>query len=253
MPEQHEHGDHSGDGTMGVHGMLLFGDDGLYLSHLPMFQSPHNFQVILEVEFDDTSSEALRADRETSSQNLYTFVPVEFPISELDPRGDGPKRSLMDGDIYQGHFERGGHQIAANAVAEVRNIVYFNELDVDARRDANRELTYLCFGSVEHLHLAHEVTANPDFDQVLAARMIPGSVMTQAGRPVGEEVTRRFDFAQPVQVQGRSDTPGARLAPREIAEGSFFATIGPKGFHGFRVQIEVNRELYLELRELGTE
>jgi hypothetical protein len=33
---------------MGVHGML-FGEEALYLSHLPMFEGPHNFQLILEV------------------------------------------------------------------------------------------------------------------------------------------------------------------------------------------------------------
>jgi hypothetical protein len=34
-----------------VHGMLLVGEETLYLSHLPMFHSPHNYQVILEVRF----------------------------------------------------------------------------------------------------------------------------------------------------------------------------------------------------------
>jgi hypothetical protein len=34
------HSDHS---AIGVHGMLLFGQNPLYLSHLPMFMRPHNF------------------------------------------------------------------------------------------------------------------------------------------------------------------------------------------------------------------
>ena len=54
MSHDHAHhgeGDH-GD-TTGIHGMLLFGEDILYLSHLPMFASPHNFQVLLEVRFDE--------------------------------------------------------------------------------------------------------------------------------------------------------------------------------------------------------
>ena len=39
---QHGHGgghggEHGGGDTTGVHGMLLFGTDPLYLSHLPMF------------------------------------------------------------------------------------------------------------------------------------------------------------------------------------------------------------------------
>ena len=39
----HPHGEHREHGTMGVHGMLLFGQDALYLSHLAMFENPHNF------------------------------------------------------------------------------------------------------------------------------------------------------------------------------------------------------------------
>jgi hypothetical protein len=41
MRGHHTHGGHGDDDTMGVHGMLLFGDQELYLSHLPMFSSPH--------------------------------------------------------------------------------------------------------------------------------------------------------------------------------------------------------------------
>jgi hypothetical protein len=141
VPEQHQHehgGGHGGDGTMGVHGMLLFGQDTLYMSHLPMFQSPHNFQVILEVEFDAAAGEVLRADREANGDGLYTFEPAQFHITEHDPRQGGPARSSLKGDIYQGHFERGGHAIAP-AVAEVRKVIYFEEFDLPA----NQELTYL--------------------------------------------------------------------------------------------------------------
>ncbi|GAA3688329.1 hypothetical protein GCM10023081_27070 [Arthrobacter ginkgonis] len=261
MSEQHEHehehehgsghGGHGGDGTMGLHGMLLFGEGALYLSHLPMFQRPHNFQVILEVGFDEAAGEVLSADRESGGQGLYTFEPEEFHITELDPGGDGPERSSIEGTIYRGHFERGGLPIA-RAVAEVRNVVYFKKLDVGAGHVADQDLAYLCFGRAGQLHFVHRITAKPDFDQVLAARLVPGTVTDMAGRPVGEDVTRDFDHAVPVEFQGRRDTPQFRLSPKETAEGAFFATIAPQGFHGFRVQVETDRELYLELRELGS-
>jgi hypothetical protein len=37
--------------AMGLHGMLIIGEETLYVSHLPMWMRPHNFQVILEVIF----------------------------------------------------------------------------------------------------------------------------------------------------------------------------------------------------------
>ena len=90
-----EHGGgHGGSDTTGLHGMLLFGTDPLYLSHLPMFGHPHNFQVILEVAFDADAAAVLRADREDGGDDLYTFAPAEFPITELDPAGAGARTSI---------------------------------------------------------------------------------------------------------------------------------------------------------------
>jgi hypothetical protein len=256
MTDQPEHnGGHDGHGehgTMGVHGMLLFGDEALYLSHLPMFERPHNFQVILEVAFDDAVAEALRTDRDADGHGMHTFKPVVFHITELDPSGEGPARSSIEGTIYHGHFERGGQPIARGAVAEVHNVVYFNELDLEADHEMGEELRYLCFGRAGQLHLAHQITASPDFDQVLTARLVAGTVTDPSGRPVAEEVTRGFDTAAQVLFRERRDTPEDRLAPNETAGGFFFATVGPTGSHGFGVQVEIGRELYVEMRELGS-
>jgi hypothetical protein len=250
MTEHHMHGEHGEHSTMGVHGMLLFGEEPLYLSHLPMFESPHNFQVLLEVGFDDAVLQALRADREADG-DLYTFEPEKFPISELDPSGDGPARTSMAGTVFHGHFERGGTPIA-RGIAQVRNVVYFGELDVQATHDPDTALNYLCFGRAGLLHLAHQITASPDFDQVLTARLVPGTVTNPMGETVDAEVTTDFDSAQPVEFRGRRDTPQDRLAPNETASGFFFATVGPTGSHGFGARLEVGRELYVELGELGS-
>ena len=256
MTDQHDqnggHGGHGEQGTMGVHGMLLFGESPLYLSHLPMFEPPHNFQVILEVAFDDAVSEALRTDRDDGANGIHTYEPAEFHIAELNPVGDGPARSAIEGTIYHGHFERGGQPIVRDAVAEIHRVVYFNELDVESDHRMNQELRYLCFGRARQLHLAHEITASPDFDQVLTARLVPGTVTDPSSRPVAEEVTRDFDTAVQVHFRKRSDTPEDRLEPNETADGFFFATAGPTGSHGFGVQVETGREVYAEMRELGS-
>jgi hypothetical protein len=177
---------------------------------------------------------------------------VEFPITELDPGGDGPARTSVEGTIFHGHFERGGRPIARGVTAQVRNVVHFAELDVKAHHDPDGRLTYLCFGRAGRLHLAHRITASPDFDQVLAVRLVPGTVTDPAGRPVDADVTRDFEQAAPVEFRGRDDTPKDRLAPGEIADGFFFATFGPGGSHGFGVQVQVDRELYMELGDLGS-
>ena len=246
-----EHGgEHGGGDTTGLHGMLLFGTDPLYLSHLPMFGHPHNFQVILEVAFDDDAEAVLSADREGGDDGMYTFAPAEFPITELDP-ADAGARTSFEGTIHRGHFERGGPALTP-AVATVREVVHFAELDVAAAHDTDQELTYLCFGRPGQFHLAHHVTASPDFDQVLTALMVPGTVTDQAGRPAGQDVTTGFRSAVPVRFAGRKDSPVSRLTSGETARGFFFQSVGPAGSHGFHVDLAVDRQWYLELRELGS-
>ncbi len=239
------------DHAVGVHGMLLFGEEVVYLSHLPMFAPPHNFQVILEVTLDDAGHEAFSSDRDPVGDGYHTFVPEPFPITELDP-GQGAARTSIRGAIHQGHFERGGPVLLEDAVATISEVVHFRELDLEDQRDAQRDLTYLCFGPPGHLCLAHEVTAKPDFDQVLTARLVPGTGTDQAGRPLPDEVAARgFERAQPVIFRNRSDAPTGRLAAHEIVDGLFSQTVTPSGFHGFGAQVETGIELYLEIGELS--
>jgi hypothetical protein len=50
MDQHDDHGHHEHGPTFGSHGMLLIGEENVFLSHLPMFMfdaedHPHNFQV----------------------------------------------------------------------------------------------------------------------------------------------------------------------------------------------------------------
>jgi hypothetical protein len=245
MTDHHVHaGGHGEATTIGVHGMLLFGEDPTYLSHLPMFDTPHNFQVLLEVAVDDAARKAYRPDE------MHTFVPEPFPIAELDPSGGGPAKTTIDGAIFGGHFERGGTRVIDRTEAQVRQVVYFAELNVDAKHDVEQQLTYLCFGRPGRLFLAHRVTARPDFDHVLSARLVPESLTDQAGRPLDEGAsTVGFTLAEPISFE-RPDTAENRLASGEAARGLFFQTTSRAGFHGFFGQMEPENELYLEVDEL---
>jgi hypothetical protein len=239
----HDHGD-----TTGGHGMLLFGDDPLYLSHLPMFHHPHDFQVLVAVRLDDRSSQALLAHRATGGPGIYTFLPEDFPIAELDPRR-GQVRTAMPGTVFREHFERGGTPIADGAVAEVVRVVHFEQL-ADRAPAADAPLRYLAFGSADRLQLAHAITARPSFDQVLTSRVRPGSLTDMAGRSLADDLTAlTWDRGQLVEVD-REDVPERRLAPGSTVRGTFRSTTSPSGMHGFSAEIEVQEEVYLEIAEL---
>jgi hypothetical protein len=255
MTSQHSHdsGHHHGPGgcdTIGRHGMLLFGAEPAYLSHLPMYACPHNFQVLLEVEPDRPALEALRADRARHGDGMYTFDPVPFPIAELEPHDGVPARTSLDGTLVRGHFERGGSPIAAGARMDIRTVVFFRQLDVDAAPEPDQALEYLYFGRGGQRYLVHELQARPSFDQVLTVRLIPGTVRTQVGLPLNDDVAAiQFDQAQPAGL-GHGDVAGHRLVAGAVATASFPLTSSPGLSRGFTVGVEVERELYLEINEL---
>jgi hypothetical protein len=67
-----------------VHNMLIVGEETVYLSHLPRFQSKmsHRYQVILEVIFP--KQESYMKDRQQHSMTkIYTLNPEKFVLPEL--------------------------------------------------------------------------------------------------------------------------------------------------------------------------
>jgi hypothetical protein len=196
--------------------------------------------------------EVLGADRDASTGGLHTFEPEVFAITELDPAATARPGPRSRGRHLPRALRARGTPIAERVTADVRSVVYFAEFDKQARHQADQALTYLCFGRAGQLHLAHRITASPDFDQVLQARLVPGSLTDPAGRPVAAHGDQEFALAAPVEFRGRRDTPEDRLAPGESAEGFFLASVGPTGSHGFAARRTVGGAVYLELAELGS-
>ena len=99
---KHEHkGKHT---LIGSHGMVLIQDQAgqRYASHMPLYYSPHDYQVIYKVEVSDSSKvDAL------FQQGLVSVLPDVFDLSILIK---GQPLNI-DAVFYQGHFERGGQQM----------------------------------------------------------------------------------------------------------------------------------------------
>ena len=76
MPMPDQNADAEGP-AIGLHGMLIVGEETIYVSHLPMWMQPHNFQVILEVTFAGPDQPQARyvADRKATGTRLYTLNP----------------------------------------------------------------------------------------------------------------------------------------------------------------------------------
>jgi hypothetical protein len=148
-----------------VHGMLLFGQERIYLSHLPMFHSPHDYQVILEIAFDENVKAAYLSDKASSGERVYTFVPEPFVLPEILSG-----RNQLSGDVVRGHFERGGKTLLESISARIVRIVHFRRFHPAEPKPSAFQA--LLFGTQSELFLAHWIAAAPDFDQVISVKKV---------------------------------------------------------------------------------
>jgi hypothetical protein len=234
--------DMGSDTDVGIHGMLLFGEQRVYLSHLPMFDPPHNFQVLLQVTMSGGDSDprsAYLGDRAATGAKLYTFVPEEFPMLGLAGSfGQPPSVTSFGGTIFRGHFERGGSQLLTGVTATVDEVLYLEQLDGDAKPFDGQELEYICFGQPGALFLAHKIQNRPSFDHIVSFRFLDPEF-------AGHSDTK------PVHFEGRPDQPDQKLQENEKISAFFFQSIGPRGQHGFRTDLQVGAQAYCEVAELA--
>lgn len=157
LAQHHHHSD-----PASIHGMLLFGKSQIYLSHLPMFHAPHDYQVILKAELNPEGKDAYLESLKTSSDTVYTLAPESFILPEMIKHPHPFKAQ-----IYKGHFERGGTLIAENVTVNIQ-VLYFKKFSNIEVRPLKG--SYLLFGNKEEQFLAHLITAKPDFDQIVKVK-----------------------------------------------------------------------------------
>lgn len=158
-----------------THGMLIVGDGPVYLSHLPMFHKPHDYQVLIEVELVKTGIDATALyvqDRKTTGEKIYTAVPETFSLPDLFTPADSPVRQSFKATLVRGHFERGGSPILEDVTVKVKKVVFAKKFEKNP--DALPELRYFLFGNENELFAAHIVNKKPDFDHVLSVRVTTG-------------------------------------------------------------------------------
>ena len=155
---QSHHHDHPS-----THGMIIFGKEKIYISHLPMFHTPHDYQVIAEVELDTASQAVYHSLRKAHPDELMTLVPEVFVLPEMVKT---PK--VFKGQLYLGHFERGGELQPVKMKVLFKKIILNTKLNPDGTRPLKYEA--LLFGEKNDQYLVHLIKCRPDFDQLLAVK-----------------------------------------------------------------------------------
>jgi hypothetical protein len=161
---QHDHGTGSTD-KPSVHGMLIFGTDNVYASHLPMFHSPHNYQIVIELTMDKTAKQKFVADQFKNPQfTTYTIEPERFVLPDMIA-----KQGSFKANLYRGHFERGGVKIADGITLKISKVVYFKKFDAsETKKDS---AAFLLFGSAKEQFAVHKISNKPDFEQIIQVKV----------------------------------------------------------------------------------
>jgi hypothetical protein len=224
---------HTGGDHAALHGMLIVGEEKVFLSHLPMFHSPHDFQVLLEVTLRADDSDPFvvyRDDRRSSGEPIYTWVPTPFVLPSLIDAPPGG--ATMQGTIFRGHFERGGTAITSDQVhADVTRVLFSRKLPAGA---AQTPLQYILFGNPAEPFLAHLITRPPDYDHVLAVELL-GLTSPWDGNSLLLEIAER------------QNSPDQRLRAGDEVSGKPLS-----GSLTNPLQVAVRREFYFETGDLSS-
>jgi hypothetical protein len=264
----HEHGHEE---KPAFHGMVLFGEQTAYLSHLPMFMSPHYYQAIFEVTLAKEGSDPLAAyvqDRkENPEPGMYGFEPIidledrdpltdPFVLAELvtpaDPRDplSPPLRSSFKGNIYRGHFEnfheheKEGPKILDDVVAHVTNTVVFRKFDPHAQELP--QLEYLLFGEAQEHFLAHIINRAPDYDHILGVQVEGHRTIS----PTDDELRRGLLVTFP----GRDNSAEQKIDEQEEVTGQVQVPAQrPDGPRSVTVHLKAGTQFYFETDDLASQ
>lgn len=102
-----------------THGMVLFGKEKLYASHLPMFHAPHDKQVVFTFVVDQSIKDQIALSQDTE---YLTFVPAPFDLNKFVAAPFD-----LVGDIYLGHFEKDGVLLLSGVTLKNPKIEFLKE------------------------------------------------------------------------------------------------------------------------------
>jgi hypothetical protein len=239
----------AGRAHTGMHGQALHGESTLYLSHLPVFMGrpeahPHNFQIILEVEFEDPAAARLyREDKAKNPDRIYTVTPQDFDQNTLiaDHPGTGPMRHLLSTNVFRGHFEQKGISILTDTNFTIKRVIYFQEFAPNSNK--LRSQHYLLYGKGNDALLTHLLSAPPDFDQTVGVEV---RATDPSGKIANGEVDALLARGLYVELPDRENIEETRVRP-----GKTFSCIleNNAGEAPITIDLIVSRDLYCEAGE----
>ena len=105
------------------HNMILLGTTEIFASHI-VYKQPHNFQVILKIQFDEKTKVAYQTARDENTESLFIFLLHSMDISQIQTMESISGKLLFEGPDGQRNI------ILENVVIDKDHfkVVYFDEV-----------------------------------------------------------------------------------------------------------------------------
>ncbi len=149
---------HCTEHRSGHHGMALFTDgQDLYASHLPLYRSPHDYQLIYQIKSNHQDQLIKNLEK-----GLMTILPQHFDLNTLIEGGTLTIKTT----IYDGHFERGGQKKLEDESFTFQKQIFKRQIS-NLKNNSLTEDFFLIDTSNSHWQLAiHAIQARPSFDMI---------------------------------------------------------------------------------------
>jgi hydroxyacylglutathione hydrolase len=178
------------DGRVSSHGMILLPLDkpgSVWISHKPMFRSPHDFQLVfLATIINSTVNPLPLPTNITRLSNQWTLEPDQWSLNNLI----NGNLTTFQWKLYLGDFERSGTylcNITINIIRPLLTVVQLNISEVEPYQPL-RYTSYLLSNSTVtpkghiHFYLLHQIRVQPDFDAIAHVTIDPSTCITDIDR-----------------------------------------------------------------------
>jgi len=166
---------------MGSHGMVLFTDGtNLYANHLPLYQKPHDYQLIYQVNTKQNQKiiDYLQGDSSLSADKylsqMVTILPEPYDLNRLIEN----QPLTLSATVFKGHFERGGKTWLEDIQLDFVKMLVNKKITVSNSDVKTRKQQWL----VRELALTtdklfiHVINKKPSYDALIIGKNCPDTL-----------------------------------------------------------------------------
>ncbi|REL27651.1 hypothetical protein DXX93_14530 [Thalassotalea euphylliae] len=143
----------------GIHGMVLMNKNStIFASHMPLFQKPHDYQIVYKLSVKDVNLAQLVKHNE-----LVTIKPEKFNLQRMI-RGE---KLVLKADVYTGHFERDGDLVYEGMMIELDEQLFVRPLTELSAASNIQEYSAVPYNSKSGRLYIHHIQQAPSYDHIL--------------------------------------------------------------------------------------